>query len=106
MLKRIAPDQLRLGMYIQEIPGPWMSHPFWRGSFKLEKLGDLKTLQNGNIDKIVICTLKGDDIAELPTPITTIAPAQENKPVPARITVQISAEQERTTAARVLSSSK
>jgi len=106
MLKRIAPDQLRLGMYIQEIPGPWMSHPFWRGSFKLEKTGDLETLQRGNIDQIVICTLKGYDIAELPAPIATIAPAQDNKPVPAKINVQVSAEQERTTAARVLSSSK
>ena len=56
MLKRIAPDQLRLGMYVQEIPGPWMNHPFWRGSFKLEKYEDLKTLRSAKIEQILIDT--------------------------------------------------
>jgi len=111
MLKRIAPDQLRLGMYIQEIPGPWMNHPFWRGSFKLEKLEDLKILQSGNVEKIIICTTKGSDIVspqELPlsVPAASEPPAPVGKPVAARINLQISAQQERTTAARVLTSSK
>jgi len=42
MLKRIAPSQLRLGMYVQEVPGTWINHPIWHGAFKLEKFEDLK----------------------------------------------------------------
>ena len=130
MFKRITPDQLRLGMYIQEIPGPWMNHPFWRGSFKLEKREDLEILQYSNIEKIVICTTKGIDVqpeeekepeqgkekdaapaaAMAAAPDATqdkeAEPAQDAKPVPAKINAKVSAEQERVTASRILTSSK
>lgn len=109
MLKRIAPDQLRLGMYVQEIPGPWMNHPFWRGSFKLEKYEDLKTLRSSNIEQILIDTSKGRDIpAEAePAPAPAAhAPEVVKPPIPAKIVVHVGAEQERVTAARVLTSSK
>lgn len=120
MFKRITPDQLRLGMYIQEIPGSWMNHPFWRGSFKLEKREDLEILQYGNIEKIVICTTKGVDVLSeeeqaeqtIPAPAIAAAPdaTQENetksKPVPAKLNIKVNAEQERATASRILTSSK
>ncbi|MBB3214467.1 putative nucleotidyltransferase with HDIG domain [Herbaspirillum sp. Sphag1AN] len=122
MFKRIAPDQLRLGMYIQEIPGPWMNHPFWRGSFKLEKREDLEILRHGNIEKIVICTTKGVDVLpeeekEVATTTTVAATsdskqekeaetAAETKPVPAKLNIKVSVEQERVTASRILTSSK
>ncbi|WP_050480008.1 HD-GYP domain-containing protein [Herbaspirillum rhizosphaerae] len=111
MLKRIAPDQLRLGMYVQEIPGPWMNHPFWRGSFKLEKYEDLKTLRSAKIDEILIDTTKGRDIIveDAPKPAAA-APAEPEaetaKPRQAKISIQVGAEQERVQAARVLTGSK
>lgn len=104
MFKRIAPDQLRLGMYIQEIPGPWMNHPFWRGSFELEKREDLEILRHGNIEKIVICTTKGVDV--LPEEEKEAETVAENKPVPAKLNIKVSVEQERVTASRILTSSK
>ena len=126
MLKRIAPDQLRLGMYVQEIPGPWMNHPFWRGSFKLEKYEDLKTLRSAKIEQILIDTTKGRDIVmeDEPKPVAPVAdestpeaavaataaaaepPAETTRPRPAKIVVHVGAEQERVQAARVLTASK
>lgn len=110
MLKRIAPDQLRLGMYVQEIPGPWMNHPFWRGSFKLEKYEDLKTLRSAKIDEILIDTAKGRDIIVEDAPKTVaaapVAAEEVAKPKAAKVSVQVGGEQERANAARILNGSK
>ena len=117
MLKRIAPDQLRLGMYVQEIPGPWMNHPFWRGSFKLEKYEDLKTLRSAKIEQILIDTTKGRDIVMEDEPkAAAAAPAtaeiaaetasEATRPKQAKIVVHVGAEQERVQAARVLTGSR
>lgn len=114
MLKRIAPDQLRLGMYIQEIPGSWINHPFWRGSFKLEKYEDLKTLRSSNVAEILIDTAKGRDVLveepdkepEEAAPDISAPEALPVKPSPAKIAERICAAQERVQAARVLTSSK
>lgn len=105
-------------MYVQEIPGPWMNHPFWRGSFKLEKYEDLKTLRSAKIDEILIDTTKGRDIIveDAPKSAAPVASAVESataapetepaKPIPAKISVQVGAEQERANAARVITGSK
>ena len=62
MLKRITIQEVRLGMYIQELGGPWIDHPFWRKSFTLEKPEDLKMLRSGSIGEVVIDTSKGLDV--------------------------------------------
>jgi putative nucleotidyltransferase with HDIG domain len=111
MLKHIAPSQLRLGMYVQEVPGSWINHPLWQGSFKLEKFEDLKNLRSSKIDKILIDTAKGHDIvgANGITPATANVPKvpeAAKPPVPAKLSVHVTAEQERTVAAQVLTSSR
>jgi putative nucleotidyltransferase with HDIG domain len=113
MLKRIGTDQLRLGMYVQEILGPWMNHPFWRGSFKLDQQDDLKTLRNSKIDQVLIDTAKGYDILiDPPAPpapaATQHAPSADKvkPPVPSKIAIHVSTEQEREVAAQVLTSSR
>ena len=63
MLKKIDVRSLRLGMYIQEICGSWMDHPFWKKSFKLSDPKDLKTLMECGIHEVWINTAKGLDIA-------------------------------------------
>lgn len=50
MLVRINVKQLRLGMYIHELCGSWMDHPFWRGSFLLDDPQDLKILLATSLD--------------------------------------------------------
>jgi HD-GYP domain-containing protein (c-di-GMP phosphodiesterase class II) len=111
MLKRIAPSQLRLGMYIQEVPGTWINHPVWHGAFKLERFEDLKNLRASNIDQILIDTSKGHDVLadSVMAPATVNAPKvpeAAKPPVPAKISTHATAEQERAVAARILSSSK
>ncbi|CAH1906200.1 Cyclic di-GMP phosphodiesterase [Candidatus Nitrotoga sp. HW29] len=62
MLKKIKVDDVRLGMYLQEVCGSWMDHPFWKGSFKLTEDKDLNTLKNCGVDEVWIDTSKGLDV--------------------------------------------
>ncbi|HLP97777.1 MAG TPA: HD-GYP domain-containing protein [Sideroxyarcus sp.] len=63
MLKKIHVADLRLGMYVQEICGSWMDHPFWKKSFELNAPEDLKTLQTCGIQEVWIDSEKGLDVA-------------------------------------------
>ena len=62
MLKKIKVNDIRLGMYIQEVCGSWMDHPFWKQSFKLTDDNDLNTLKNCGVDEIWIDTSLGLDV--------------------------------------------
>ena len=62
MLKKIKVNDVRLGMYIQEVCGSWMDHPFWKHSFKLTDDNDLNTLKNCGVDEIWIDTSLGLDV--------------------------------------------
>jgi len=59
MLIRIPVKQLRLGMYVHELCGSWMDHPFWRGAFLLDKPRDLQTILSTSIKEVWIDTGKG-----------------------------------------------
>lgn len=59
MLIRIHVKQLRLGMYVHELCGSWMDHPFWRGAFLLEKPHDLQTILSTGIKGVWIDDSKG-----------------------------------------------
>lgn len=65
MLKVIHTKQVRLGMFIHELKGSWIDHPFWNKAFKLEDPSDLKKLQVSIIKEVVIDTSKGLDVVEL-----------------------------------------
>ena len=62
MLKKISVRDVKLGMYLQEICGSWMEHPFWKQSFVLADPIDVKTLQECGISEVWIDTDKGLDI--------------------------------------------
>lgn len=64
MIKKIQAEQVRLGMYIHEIRGNWLEHPFWRTSFKLDNEKDLDKLLGCSFDEIWIDTTKGLDVVE------------------------------------------
>jgi putative nucleotidyltransferase with HDIG domain len=63
MLVRIHVKQLRLGMFVHELCGSWMDHPFMRGAFLLDDPKDLKTLLATSIKEVWIDTAKGIGIA-------------------------------------------
>lgn len=86
MIKKVNKSDVRLGMYIHEIRGDWMEHPFWRKSFLLDQQKDLDKLNSSGIKEIWIDTSKGLDVevkasaAEAP-PLSPIESAPVKKTV-------------------------
>ncbi len=62
MLKKIRVRDVRSGMFIHEICGSWMDHPFWKKAFLLSAGEDLKTLKTCGIQEVWIDTEKGLDV--------------------------------------------
>jgi HD-GYP domain-containing protein (c-di-GMP phosphodiesterase class II) len=75
MLKKIQIRDVRLGMYIHEICGSWMDHPFWKKSFLLSEQADFNTLAECGVKEIWIDISKGLDVAPL---VHTVSAETEN----------------------------
>ena len=67
MLKKIPIARLRLGMFIHEFCGDWMSHPFWTKRFLLKEGSDLERIRASSLQFVYIDTSKGLDDQEAPT---------------------------------------
>lgn len=94
MLKTIETQQVKVGMYIQELKSDWLSNPFWKSSFLLDDQSDLMKLQKSDIKFVVIDTKKGLDI-ELNEASIDDANQQEQQAVAENI--QVDANSEKTT---------
>ena len=64
MLKRIAVAQLQSGMFVQELCGSWMDHPFWKSAFLIDHEEDLRRILDSGIKDAWIDTDKGLDTAD------------------------------------------
>ena len=109
MIKKVHASEVRLGMYIHELRGNWMEHPFWKKSFKLDQQKDLEKLVGCNLDEIWIDTLKGLDVAEKDSkPIENPKPENSEKPLqPASKPVaRVSVEEELDTAKKIQKKAK
>ena len=77
MLKKIPTSEVTLGMYLQSLDGPWLSHPFWKTRFVLSDPADLATLQASRVPAVWIDVSKGADLvvgaAPTPEPVPPIA---------------------------------
>jgi putative nucleotidyltransferase with HDIG domain len=62
MLKKIHVRDARSGMFVHEICGSWMDHPFWKKAFLLTENEDIKTLRTCGIQEVWIDTEKGLDV--------------------------------------------
>lgn len=78
MLKKIAIQDLRLGMHLHELCGPWLDHPFWRAKFLLSDPADIAKLRASGITECWIDNAKGLDVAP---------PAAPALPAPAVVAV-------------------
>ncbi|KRA05315.1 HD-GYP domain-containing protein [Rhizobium sp. Root564] len=63
MLKRIKPDEIHLGMFIEAIDGNWKGQRFWRSRFLLASPEEADTLRASRVEWVVINTEKGTDVA-------------------------------------------
>lgn len=64
MLKRIHIKDVRAGMYLQEMCGAWIDHPFWRSRFRIDDEQDVKRLRESRINEVWIDTAKGLDVEQ------------------------------------------
>ncbi|MDX1915630.1 MAG: HD-GYP domain-containing protein [Methylophilus sp.] len=109
MLKTVRTNQVRLGMYIHELKGAWMDHPFWKTKFILDDQTDLKKLKSSAIQEVVIDTSKGKDVLEENEVVAVVPPTLVElvveTPKVAKIE-PISAQQEYAQAARIIKQSR
>jgi putative nucleotidyltransferase with HDIG domain len=63
MLKKISVNELRLGMHLHALEGPWLNHPFWRSKFVLTDDADLHALRGSGVTDCWIDVSKGLDLA-------------------------------------------
>lgn len=69
MLKRIHVNDLRVDMYVQELCGSWMEHPFWRSSFRLRDPKDVQRIIDCGIHEVWIDTARGLDVTADPSEV-------------------------------------
>ncbi len=64
MRKKISVNQLRLGMFLDELCGSWLDHPFWKSAFLLTDPKQLQQIQDSRVKEAWIDTRKGLDVME------------------------------------------
>jgi len=94
-------------MFIQEMQGTWMNHPFWRNSFKLETQDDLDKIAASSLTGVVIDTEKGLDVFETPeSPGKSEPILASSQPKAIGKIARVSAAEERERAQKIIKSSK
>ena len=113
MLKKIPVTEVKLGMYLQELCGSWMDHPFWKSSFLLKDPADLKALQTSSIREVWIDASKGLDISggaakgEAEAAVDAVLHQADARSAPADLKIDpVSLEQEAVRAARLCAKAK
>jgi HD-GYP domain-containing protein (c-di-GMP phosphodiesterase class II) len=74
MLKRVRTDEVRLGMFLHKLEGPWLSHPFWRMKFLLDSPQKLEKLRSSAVEWVHIDVALGADVAD-DKPASAAAPS-------------------------------
>jgi HD-GYP domain-containing protein (c-di-GMP phosphodiesterase class II) len=87
MLKRIKPQDIRLGMFVEVIEGSRLSHPFWGRRLLLTQQRDVATLKQSGVEIIVIDTSKGVDVVGAMSD-RRVAPASDDELQRARRTIE------------------
>src|SRR5690606_9569420 len=59
MRRQISVSDVTLGMYIHELCGSWMDHPFWKSGFLLDSQEDLQRLKQSSVTQVWIDISKG-----------------------------------------------
>jgi putative nucleotidyltransferase with HDIG domain len=103
MLKRIRANDLRIGMYLHELCGSWMQHPFWQSKFEIKDQATIKTILDSHIEEVVIDTDKGLDL-EVPQP--KVVKPVVSAPKPIHKHVEVSIEHEMAQATKICAKAK
>jgi putative nucleotidyltransferase with HDIG domain len=74
MLKKIAVDQLRVGMYLHAFDSAWLDHPFWRKGFVIADPAALHRVRESAVREVWVDVARGIDVAG-PAAAAPAAPA-------------------------------
>ena len=110
MRKKIAVEQLRLGMHVHEFCGSWIDHPFWRAKFTLTDAKDLAAAQASDVTHCWIDTDKGLDVAivapRAALPPVVPSPSPPPAPLPPAVEPQVPLHDELRRTAAMLQQSR
>ncbi len=78
MLKKIAVQQLQIGMYVH-LPLSWYEHTFLKNNFAVTTEHQLVKIRNSGLQEVTIDTEKGIDLADATAspPLTSTAPVEK-----------------------------
>jgi HD-GYP domain-containing protein (c-di-GMP phosphodiesterase class II) len=74
MRKKVPVQQLTVGMFVIELCGSWLDHPFWKSSFRIADDRMLRALLDSPVKECWIDVAQGPDIG-LPSPRAAAVPA-------------------------------
>lgn len=83
MLKKIAISQVRTGMFINAVEGPWRKHSLWKTRFLIKDEETLTRVRTCGAAECWIDVSEGDDVAATPPATTIVQPAASPAPAPA-----------------------
>jgi len=63
MIKKIPIEEIRIGMYLEKLPGSWLERSFWRSSFMINDVKTDKKIIETGCKYFWIDTEKGRDVA-------------------------------------------
>ena len=106
MRKKISVNDVRVGMYLQDVGASWMKNPFWRSRFLITEAKDIALLKESNIPEVWIDTSKGADVISPPGgggfPDTDVSPLTGLQPESRRrSTAPVSMQEELSMAAEI-----
>ena len=78
MRKKVAENQLTVGMFVHGFDESWLKHPFWRSKFLIKEAAILQEVQSSGISDCWIDLSKGQDIQPgKPREVPTVAPVEK-----------------------------
>ena len=83
MLKKIAVNELRLGMHLARFDGAWIDHPFWRSRFVVDNEADLSAARASRVRECWIDTDLGLDVSASTAPVPQVVVVAASPPAPA-----------------------
>lgn len=77
MIRKIAVTNVRLGMFVTELHGSWLHHPFWKSRFLLDDPDDLAKLKSSGIKSVSIDLARSE-----PDVVKSLLPGKERTELP------------------------
>lgn len=77
MLKKITAQQLRIGMFINDLECSWLKHPFTLNKFLIEDAQEIQKIRSAAIKSIEIDTSKGLDVLPVKTKYVQTKPLKD-----------------------------